>query len=195
MNRLLQFLRNNGFSLIIGIALIVLMVSPDAKSFVLRQMMLTGFFNASIDRNTSEDSNDSHVDFSFEDGNGTIQNTASLRNKVVFVNFWASWCPPCRAEFPSIEKLYSEFKDHPDVFFLMINEDSDPTTAKAYLNKEKYSVPLYRSVGSVPKEVYSGSLPTTVVLDKRGKVRLHHTGLANYSSAGFLKQIEELIRE
>lgn len=195
MNKLGQFLRNNGFSLLMGFALIILIVSPDAKLFVLRQMMLTGLFNASIDKDASDTVAGTHVDFSFEDENGNIQNTASLRNKVVFVNFWASWCPPCRAEFPSIEKLYSEFKDHPDVFFLMINEDSDPSTAKTYLNKEKYSVPLYRSVGSVPKEVYSGSLPTTVVLDKKGKVRLHHTGFANYSSAGFLKQIDELIRE
>lgn len=195
MNKLLQVLRNNGFSLVMGIAVIVLMVNADAKSFVLRQMMLTGLFNASIDKDATDTSAGTNVDFNFEDENGTVQSTASLRNKVVFINFWASWCPPCRAEFPSIERLYSKFKDNPDVFFLMINEDSNLTTAKAYLNKEKYSVPLYRSGGSVSKEIYSGSLPTTIVLDKSGKVRFHHTGFANYSSDHFLKQIEELVRE
>jgi len=157
--------------------------------------MLTGLFNANIDKEASDTSVGNNVDFNFEGENGTVQNTASLRNKVVFINFWASWCPPCRAEFPSIERLYSKFKDNPDVFFLMINEDSSLTIAKAYLDKEKYSIPLYTSIGIVTKEIYSGALPTTIVLDKGGKIRFHHTGFANYSSDHFVKQIEELIME
>jgi len=118
-----------------------------------------------------------------------------LRGKVVFINFWASWCPPCRAEFPSIETLYTRFKNHPDIFFLMINKDSDPSAAHNYLEKEKYSVPFYQTNDNVPGEVYSGSLPTTVVLDKAGKIRFHHEGFANYGTGQFVKQIEELIKE
>lgn len=114
---------------------------------------------------------------------------------MVFINFWASWCPPCRAEFPSIEILYSKFKDNPEVFFLTVNEDSDLSTAKAYLNKEKFSVPLFITNGNVPIEIYSGSLPTTVVLDKTGKIRYNETGFANYASGKFVKQMEELIKE
>ncbi|WP_350340001.1 TlpA disulfide reductase family protein [Paraflavitalea speifideaquila] len=126
---------------------------------------------------------------------GKSVSLSSLKGKVAFINFWASWCPPCRAEFPSIEALYSKFKNNPDIFFLTINEDSDPATGKAYLNKEKFSIPMYQSNGNVPGEIYSGSLPTTVILDKYGKIRLHHTGLANYESNKFVEQIEELINE
>ncbi|WP_313261610.1 TlpA disulfide reductase family protein [Sphingobacterium sp.] len=60
----------------------------------------------------------------FCDEKGNIQNTSSLRGKVVLISFWASWCPPCQAEFPSIETLYSKFKNNPDVFFLTINQDN-----------------------------------------------------------------------
>ena len=191
----LQYIKKNALTIFMVVAVGILIISPDAKSFVLRQLMTTGIFNASIDKKDADTTNLTNTDFTFTDGNGSVQNTSSLRGKVVFINFWASWCPPCRAEFPSIETLYTKFKDNPDVFFLTINEDSDLATAKAYLTNENFSIPFYKSNGNVPGEIYSGALPTTVVLDKTGKIRFHHTGFANYASDKFVKQIEELVNE
>ncbi|WP_313091739.1 MULTISPECIES: TlpA family protein disulfide reductase [Bacteroidota] len=190
-----QYIRKNAFTIVMVIFVGIMLFSPDAKSFVLRQLMATGLFNASMDKKDAGTANQANTDFDFTDEKGNVQNTASLRGKVVFINFWASWCPPCRAEFPSIETLYTQFKDNPDMVFLTINEDNDPAAGKAYLEKEKFSVPMYQSSGNVPAAIYSGSLPTTVVLDKNGKVRLHHAGFANYASDKFVKQIEELINE
>src|SRR5690606_11968650 len=155
-NKFRQYIRKNGFTMLMVLFVGVMFVSPDAKSFVLRQLMVTGFFNASIDNKSVDNADHANVDFDFFDETGSVQNTSELRGKVVFINFWASWCPPCRAEFPSIETLYSTFKDNPDVFFLTINQDNDPATGKAYLNEKKYSVPLYTVNGNVPSEVYSG---------------------------------------
>lgn len=194
-NKAWQYIRKNGFTILMVIFIGVMFVSPDAKSFVLRQLMATGLFNASIDNKSADKSAHANIDFDFSDENGNVQSTSSLRGKVVFINFWASWCPPCRAEFPSIETLYSKFKDHPDVFFLTINQDNDLAKGRAYLNKENYSVPLFTTIGNVPREVYSGALPTTVVLDKDGKLRYHNTGFANYASNKFVKQIEKLTNE
>jgi len=190
-----QYIKKNAFTILMIIAVGILLVSPDAKSFVRRQLVTTGLFNASIDKKDAGTASQVNTDFDFVDEKGNVHNTSSLRGKVVFINFWASWCPPCRAEFPSIETLYTQFKENPDIFFLTINEDNDPAMGKAYLNKELFSIPMYQSNGNVPTEVFSGSLPTTVVLDKNGKIRLHHTGLANYASAKFVKQIEALINE
>lgn len=136
-NKFSLFIRKNAQYIVLVIAVIIL-VNPDAKSFVLRQLMATGLFNASIDKKGDGTVSQANTDFDFADEKGNIQNTASLRGKVVFINFWASWCPPCRAEFPSIETLYTQFKDNPDIFFLTINEDSDPATGKAYLEKENF---------------------------------------------------------
>lgn len=194
-NKAWQYIRKNGFTILMVIFIGVMFVSPDAKSFVLRQLMATGLFNASIDNKSADKSAHANIDFDFSDENGNVQSTSSLRGKVVFINFWASWCPPCRAEFPSIETLYSKFKDHPDVFFLTINQDNDLAKGRAYLNKENFSVPLFTTNGNVPREVYSGALPTTVVLDKDGKLRYHNTGFANYASNKFVKQIEKLTNE
>lgn len=193
MDRFWQFIKKNGVSTLMAVVLVILLISPDAKSWALRQLVQTGLFNASIKETTTVDQ--PSVDFDFDDGKGNVRNTASLRGKVVFVNFWASWCPPCRTEFPSIETLYSKFKDNPNVFFLMVNEDGDIEAGLGYLEKENFSVPFYRRSGTVPGEIYSGALPTTVVLDKSGKVRFHHTAFANYSSDKFVRQVEELINE
>lgn len=190
-----QYIKKNAFTIVMVIFIGIMFFSPDAKSFVLRQLMATGLFNASMDKKDAGTANQANTDFDFTNEKGNVQNTASLRGKVVFINFWASWCPPCRAEFPSIETLYKQFKDNPDIVFLTINEDNDPAAGKAYLEKEKFSVPMYHSSGNVPAEIYSGSLPTTIVLDKNGNIRLHHTGFANYASGKFVKQIEELINE
>ncbi|GAB3025652.1 hypothetical protein GCM10027051_33020 [Niabella terrae] len=172
-----------------------MVVSPDAKSWVLQQLMHTGIFNPKFETSSPDPAGQSVMDFDFKTAQGDIQNLSSLRGKVVFINFWASWCPPCRAEFPAIESVYSGLKDHPDVFFLMINQDDDLTAAHHFLEKEHYSIPFYKTNGPVPPEIYSGTLPTTVVLDKRGRIRFHHEGLANYGAEKFLEQIEVLMNE
>lgn len=189
------YVKKNGLTIVMAVLLVVLLISPDAKSFALRQLMATGLFNASLDTKDPAEATASDVDFRFVDENGDVHSTASLRGQVVFINFWASWCPPCRAEFPSIETLYTTFKDDPDVFFLMINQDSDQAAGKAYLRNEGFSVPFYTLNGPVSEELYSGALPTTVVLDKNGKIRFHHAGFANYASDKFVKQIEGLMAE
>ena len=194
-NKLWTFARKNGFSLLMGGFIVLMLVSPDATAWVLQKLMITGVFNAKMEEKATGVADASFIDFDFETDNGDIQNTSSLRGKVVFINFWASWCPPCRAEFPSIEALYSRFGNDSTVFFLMINEDDNPAAAKAYLEKEGFSVPLYKTTYTVPGKIYTGTLPTTVVLDKRGKVRFRHEGFANYASEKFIRQVEELIRE
>ena len=195
MNKSLKFLQKNGFPVLMGIVIMIMLVSPDAKSWTLRQLMRTGFFNAKIEKIDANVSTGTSIHFDFADGKDNVQNTASLKGKVVFINFWASWCPPCRAEFPSIEKLYLKYKDNPDFFFLGINKDNNLSAGKEYLRRESYSIPIFKSAANIPAEIYTGTLPTTIVLDKNGKIRLRHEGFANYSSKKFLKQIEELINE
>lgn len=189
------FLRKHGFSLVLGVAMVTMLVNPDAKSWVLQKLMLTGLFNPAIDEQPSNVAASTTADFEFIDDQGVLHNTASLRGKVVFINFWASWCGPCRAEFPSIEQLYSKFKTHPEVYFLTINADDDRAKADRYLAKKGFTVPFHQSNGFIPDAVYTGSLPTTVVLDKKGVIRYRHEGFANYASDAFIGQMEELIGE
>lgn len=191
-NKLVHYIKKNGFTILMVIFVAVMFISPDAKSFVLQQMMKTGIFNATISQKEADSPNETTTSFDFEDEKGNVLNTASLKGKVVFINFWASWCPPCRAEFPAIEALYDKFKDNPNVYFLTLNEDKNFSVARSFMEKEKYVVPFFKTKGTVPAEIYSGSLPTTIVLDKNGNVRYRNEGFANYNSDKFVQQMEEL---
>nr|WP_314491853.1 TlpA disulfide reductase family protein [uncultured Chryseobacterium sp.] len=185
--------------LLVGIFILVL-VSPDTKTWLMRQIIFTGLLNSKIEKKSVEKpveemSPSSSESFSVKDENGKIINISELKGKVVFINFWASWCPPCRAEFPSIQKFYEKYRSKNELVILTVNLDEDLDAGKIYLGKEKFTVPFLVPEGSIPEEYFSGSLPTTVVLDKTGVIRLHHAGMADYSKDSFYEEIDQLLQE
>ncbi|UBB90381.1 TlpA family protein disulfide reductase [Candidatus Kaistella beijingensis] len=200
MENLKIWVQKNGFTVILVGFFALMLFSPDAKAWFLRQIASTGILNSKIEApkdNASENiENQPIANFSVTDvASGDQISTADLKGKVVFINFWASWCPPCRAEFPSIQKFYEKYKSNQQVVFLTVNLDDNPELGKKYLAKENFSIPFLIPSSEIPKEVFSGSLPTTVVLDKKGVIRLHHQGVADYSTANFYEQIDGLISE
>lgn len=176
----------------LGGFVLVLIVSPDAKSWLLQQLVSVGLLKAEIKKDTAYNLPD-NAPFSFTDAAGKTAITADLKGKVVFVNFWASWCPPCRAEMPSLNELYKKLKDDNRFVFLFMNEDEDKTKAKQYLQKNDFAIPFYSRAGDVPSEIFSGTLPTTIVVDKQGKVVLKHAGMAGYNTNAFIKQLKDLL--
>lgn len=194
MEKSLLWIRKNRSTVIMIAVFILLWGSPDAKAWVMRQMISTGLFNSKIEEKT-EESSLLPPNLSVKNENGEITETSQLRGKVVFINFWASWCPPCRAEFPSVQKFYDAYKTNQNLVFLTVNLDEELILGKNYLQKEKFSIPFLVPDSSIPKELYSGSLPTTVILDKTGKIRMHHSGMADYSKDSFYKEIETLLKE
>ncbi len=178
-------------SLIFYSILLLLVFNTSAKSWFLQRIISTGLFNANI-KTEAISNKQSAPDFSFSDSNGNIISSSSLRGKVVFINFWASWCPPCRAEMPSLDKLYLELKSDNRFVFLFVNEDDDPTKAIQYLQKNHFSIPIYNR-NKVSSQIFSGTLPTTVVLDKQGNIVLKHDGMADYSNDKFFEQLKRLL--
>lgn len=184
-------IKKRWFSIVFYSVVILLIFSPGAKSWLLQQVVSTGLFKAEIEQNGSKDFSEAAA-FSFTNAEGKVATTADLKGKVVFVNFWASWCPPCRAEMPSLENLYQKLKDNNNFVFLFINEDDDRNKGINYLQKNDFTVPFYQASSDVPQEIFNGSLPTTVVLNKEGKVVLKHSGMAQYDTENFVRQLKEL---
>lgn len=190
---MLNQLKKRWFSILFYGLIMVLIFSPGAKSWVLQQVVSTGLLKADIKKATPDKSLEEASTFSFINSAGKIATTADLKGKVIFINFWASWCPPCRAEMPDLEELYIKLKDDDRFVFLFINEDEDKSKAIRYLKKNHFTIPLYNRAGGAPNEIFSGSLPTTVVINKEGKIVLKHEGMARYNSNNFIRQLKDLL--
>lgn len=172
--------------------LLFFIFSSDAKSWVMQQLISVGLFKAEIKKEADNLSQNDTV-FSFTDAAGRTMSTTALKGKVVFINFWATWCPPCRAEMPSLNALYNKLKGDSRFVFLFINEDEDLSKAKTYLQKNAFTMPVTTRSGVVPSQLFSGTLPTTLVLNKEGNVVLKHEGMAGYNTAAFIQQLKELL--
>ncbi len=177
--------------LFFGLVLFFL-VSTPAKSWLLRQMIRTGLFSAKIEKVKDPNNSYTVMPLTYSGANGATNSTENMKGKVVFINFWASWCPPCRAEMPSVNELYLQLKDDPGFVFIFINMDDQIKTAREYLADHSYSIPIHRPEGFIPTDFYSGTLPTTIVLDKHGNIVMKHTGMANYSADKFITQLKSL---
>ena len=184
--------KKRGITILLTGFLVLMIVSPDAKAWLLQRLASVGLFNASIKKEGIENMPE-NIAFSYTNPAGITASTTGLKGKVVLINFWASWCPPCRAEMPSLEALYKKLKDDRRIVFLFMNEDEDKTKAIEYLNKNNYIMPLYNRSGNVVNEIFGGTLPTTIILNKEGKVVFRHEGVADYNSSKFIKQLEELL--
>jgi thiol-disulfide isomerase/thioredoxin len=172
-------------------AILVLLFVPSAKAFLLQGLMKIGLFKPdSTEKPVAAALNFSAI--KFKDSKGKVVDLGSLQGKVVFINFWATWCPPCLAEMPSVNKLYEQFKSNPDVVFLLVDADSDFGKSQQYMDKKNYGLPVYAVASSIPEVLFKGSLPTTVVLDKEGHIVYHGEGAANYADKKFVAFIEKL---
>ena len=167
--------------------------STGAKSCVLRQLLSTGLFNAEIKKEAAARTPRNDLSFSFMDDSGKEVSTASLKGRVVFLNFWASWCPPCRAEMPSLNTLYEKLKGDDRFVFLFVNEDEHVSKARNYLKNAGYTLPFVTRTGNVPAEIFSGILPTTLVLDKQGNPVFRHERIAYYDTNEFIEQLKSLL--
>lgn len=186
-------LKKNWLSIIFYAVILTLLVSTSAKSWLLQQAVSVGFFNAKI--KTTDQSNTLPVAsyFSYVNEEGKIASTSELEGKVIFINIWASWCPPCRAEMPELEELYQKFKNDDRIVFLFLNEDQDGKKGLEYLKKSNFSIPFYKSTGKIPDEIFTSSLPTTVVINKDGKIVMKRNGVAGYNNSKFINQLKALL--
>lgn len=185
-------LKKNAINILLAGFVLIIVFNPDAKSWLLQQLVSVGLFKVEIKKDGVNNLPE-NASFSFTNPEGKTATTAGLKGKVVFINFWASWCPPCRAEMPFLDELYQKLKDDDRFVFLFINEDEDKVKAIKYLEKNHFTIPLYNRSGNVPHEIFSGSLPTTIVINKEGKIVLKHEGMADYNTADFMRQLKDLL--
>jgi len=130
-------------------------------------------------------------DFKLVDVNGSGVNLLDYKGEVIFINFWATWCPPCVAEMPDLQLLYDAYGEK--VKFLFIARDKKEKVSD-FLMKKNYNLPVYFESGFTPKSLYSAALPTTFIIDKKGNIVLAETGSADWNAESVHNLLDDLLK-
>ncbi|HEX4910536.1 MAG: TlpA family protein disulfide reductase [Pseudomonadota bacterium] len=134
-------------------------------------------------------------DFTLKNRAGGNVRLADLRGEVVMINFWASWCGPCRQEMPLIEDIYQRYKDL-GFTVLGVNVDNDPKLADKLLKDVPVSFPVLLDTENKLSEIYQvDAMPSTIMVDRNGNMRYLHRGYKPGYELKYEEQIKTLVRE
>lgn len=116
------------------------------------------------------------------------------RNKVIYLDFWASWCPPCKKSFPTLDKLHQELKEH-DFEVIAVNLDENKDDALGFLqdNPVTFSI-AYDGEGVCPETYQVMAMPSSYIIDKNGVVRKVHLGFNDGSEEEIRNTVLSLIK-
>jgi len=153
----------------------------------------TGLLDAELDDTKSEVFN---YNFTIKDLSGKRFSFEQYKGKVVFINLWATWCGPCRAEMAGIQKLYeSVAADSISFIMLSLDRDADQEKVVKYVNTKGFSFPVYLPSGRLTEQLSVPSIPTTFVIGKDGKIVAMEVGTTNFNTDKFRKFLRQLNQE
>jgi peroxiredoxin len=126
---------------------------------------------------------------------GANVSLGQYKGQVVMLNFWASWCGPCRQEMPLLDSIYTKYK-RMGFTLIGVNVEPDSKSANDWLKQTPVSFPiLYDKESKVSKMYDVAGMPSTVIIDRRGKVRVLHRGYKPGDENEYLDSIRTLVRE
>ena len=134
-------------------------------------------------------------DFSLMNRNGEMVTLSEFRGQVVLINFWATWCAPCRKEMPYLEQIYQRY-ERLGVTLLGVNVEDGPEEAKAFLKETPVTFPVLFDTDKTVSSLYGvEAMPTTILVDRQGKIRFIHYGYQAGYENEYQDQIRMLVRE
>lgn len=148
--------------------------------------------NAVVDAAAAANSTMAGAGFKMVDLQGNQVSFESLKGKVVFLNIWATWCPPCIAEMPNIQRLYDKVASDKIAFVMLSVDEGGMEKVKKFIDKKNYSFPVYMPASNFPQEFYSNAIPTTFIIAPDGKIIAKQEGMADYDTpevVAFLQQL------
>lgn len=189
-----------GIFAVVAITLYATGLHTEVIGFAQRGLLATGLMNPDVEeiaqvRNNADTAampNLTKADLNLKmiDAEGNPRSLQEFEGKVIFLNFWATWCPPCIAEMPSIDKLHEEMGD--EVAFVLLSFDNDFEKAKDFDTRKGYDLPIFAPAGNLPTMFQSSALPTTYVIDADGNLALTHKGMADYNAPEFKEFLNSL---
>ena len=138
---------------------------------------------------------DNAPDFTLKSLEGSNLRLEEYRGQVVLINFWASWCGPCRQEMPLLDRLHHRYEDT-GFAVLGVNVEGEAAPAQEIVDKTNVTFPILIDDGQKVSEMYNlQAMPSTVVIDRDGVVRYIHLGYKPGDEAKYVEVVKQLIRE
>ena len=178
---------------ILFVVLLGALIVPASRAQILRVVVATGIIQPKIKQEDAPFLSKEELQWSFY-MNGKEQKLSDFKGKVIILNFWATWCPPCVAEFPSFEKLYNSYKEYDEVVFLFANSES-PFTVAEFTARHHIKAPITQYQHSPQGQLATRSLPTTYIIDKEGRLVTRKSGAANWNTKKVRRQLDQLIKQ
>lgn len=134
-------------------------------------------------------------DFTLTARDGGTVSLAKHRGEVIVLNFWATWCGPCRKEMPLLESIHRRYQER-GLTLIGVNVERDPKAADAWLRQTPVTFPIVYDTESKVSQLYKvNGMPSTVFIDRRGNLRRIHQGYKPGDENEYLDQIRKLLRE
>jgi thiol-disulfide isomerase/thioredoxin len=134
------------------------------------------------------------VDFELPALDGARVKLSGLKGKVVFLNFWATWCGPCRLEMPTMEKLYQQLRSE-GLEILAVDLQEDNATVRAFATRMALSFPiLMDSSGAVGAKYGASAIPTTYLIDRNGKIFARAIGARMWDTPEMIGMFRQLLK-
>jgi thiol-disulfide isomerase/thioredoxin len=185
-----EFYKNAAFFAFLGI-LFFTPIGKEIRVYVAKLRVV--FLNPSIEEVESQQTLSKHdLKWALVDSKGKAVELASLNDKPLIVNYWATWCPPCIAEMPAFQSLYNDYKDKVNFVFLTTDEKK---LVDEFISKKEYTLPVYYQVSQAPPKLRTSSLPTTYLIDQNGKILIDEVGASDWNGKRMRDLLDKLIRE
>lgn len=154
----------------------------------------TGSKEGSEETIKSPGKGDKALEVVVRDLDGKTVKLSQFKGKVVMLNFWATWCPPCREEMPSMEALYKKFKGT-DLVMLPVSIDDNADTIRDFMKRNRYAMPVYHDSTRDSGSAYGiTGVPETFIIDKNGVISEKIIGPLDWISPDVVKVIQDLMK-
>lgn len=161
------------------------------RSFLIKQVAFVTTRILPLENDDNDQIALQNYEWTLKSLSGEGLNFSELHNKIIVVNFWATWCPPCIAEMPSFQSLYDHYKKDDEVIFLFVTTDVR-SKVEAFMKKKGYDLPVYYPLSQVPKELSNNSIPATFIIDKQGSIVVDKVGAVDWGSKRIIELIDSL---
>lgn len=174
------------------LALIVAMIIPQSRKAIMAGVnnVKAKIIPPSVKEEPIATLGEADYSWQLVDIEGNNHSLAEFKGKVIFINFWATWCGPCVGEMPEIQKFYDKFKNNNNVVFILASQD-DLQTMKNFMQKKDYNFPVYTVASQTPENLASRSIPTSFLINKNGEIVMRTVGVANWGG----KKMENLVKD